>query len=195
MTHEHDPIALFRSWYEEASMAAVDKPHAMSLSTVGADGRPATRIVLLSTFDERGFVFHTNYDSRKGGEIAHSPQVALLFWWDPLGYQVRIEGPAAKTTPAESDAYFRSRPRGHQLAAWASDQSRVLAGREVLEARMAQLETEYEGRAVPRPPNWGGYRVLPEVMEFWQYRENRLHDRVRYRRESDGRWGSERLAP
>lgn len=190
-----DPLAQFRDWYDQACRAGIDKPHAMSLASVGAGGRPSCRVVLLSSFDARGFVFHTNYESRKGREIAHTPWVELVFWWDPLGYQVRIEGRAEKTRAAESDAYFAGRPRGSQIGAWASDQSRPIESYAVLVERMAALERQYQGQPVPRPPHWGGYRVVPDAFEFWENRENRLHDRVRYQRLPDGGWHSLYLAP
>lgn len=190
-----DPIARFRQWYDEACRAGIDKPHAMALASVDAAGNPACRMVLLSSFDERGFVFHTNYESNKGREIARHPQVALLFWWDPLGYQVRIEGRAEKTSATESDEYFARRPRGHQLSAWVSEQSRPIESRAELEQRLAALECEYAGRPVPRPPHWGGYRVAPQAIEFWENRDNRLHDRIRYERSGEGLWRAQRLAP
>jgi len=189
-----DPFDLFRAWYEEARSSSLALPDAMSLSTAGADGSPCARMVLLSSFDRRGFVFHTNYESRKGMELAACPKAALLFWWEPLNRQVRIEGTAERTAPEESDAYFAERPRGAQLGAWASDQSRLLAARETLEARMREIEGRYEGRPVPRPPNWGGYRVIPLVFEFWTGREDRLHDRIRFDRTPEG-WAGTRLYP
>lgn len=194
MKHVEDPLELFREWYAEARRSEIGKPHAMALATTGSDGRPATRMVLLSSFDERGFVFHTNDQSRKAEEIAGQPWVALLFWWDALGYQVRVEGRAAKTSPDEADAYFKRRPRGSQLSAWASEQSRVVAGREEVERRMGAFAEEYAQREVPRPPHWGGYRVYPEVLEFWREGDDRLHDRVRFRR-TERRWVREYLAP
>lgn len=190
-----DPIDLFRRWYADAVRAGAAKPNAMALATVGPAGRPSTRMVLLSTFDERGFVFHTNYRSRKGEEIAHQPLVSLVAWWDPLERQVRIEGRAEKTSAADSDAYFAGRPRGSQLGAWASDQSAVVPDRASLEARMAEAERKYAAEPVPRPPHWGGYRVVPDAIEFWEGRENRLHDRILYRRGDGGGWLVERLAP
>lgn len=190
-----DPIALFGTWYEQARGAAIDKPNAMALATAGSGGRPTLRVVLLSSHDARGFVFHTNYLSRKGADLAQSPAASLLFWWDPLGYQVRIDGTVERTTAAESDAYFAGRPRGAQIGAWASEQSRVIASRAALEARVIQIAARFDGQPVPRPPHWGGYRVLPEVMEFWQDRADRLHERARYERTPDGGWRVELLAP
>ncbi|HEY8554950.1 MAG TPA: pyridoxamine 5'-phosphate oxidase [Burkholderiales bacterium] len=190
-----DPIAIFAEWFEAASRCGVDKPNAMTLATTGASGQPTARVVLLSSFDERGFVFHTNYQSAKARDLEHEPRAALVFWWDPLGRQVRIEGRVERTSPAESDAYFARRPRGSQIGAWASDQSRPLASRAVLESRVRELEREYAGRPVPRPPHWGGYRLVPAAIEFWQDRENRLHERTRYERDAQGVWRSVILAP
>jgi pyridoxamine 5'-phosphate oxidase len=190
-----NPIAQFAEWFSRASSCGIDKPHAMTLATVGADGRASARMVLLSSFDERGFVFHTNYESEKARAIAGNPQVALVLWWDPLGYQVRIEGRAEKTSAAESDAYFAGRPRGSQLGAWASHQSEVIESRVVLEQRLHELEREHQGRPVPRPPHWGGYRVTPYAIEFWENRENRLHERLRFERVDNGVWRRQRLAP
>jgi pyridoxamine 5'-phosphate oxidase len=195
MQNSDDPIRIFRAWYEAAARAGIDKPNAMTLATTDADNRPRARVVLLSSYDERGFVFHTNYRSDKGEELARNPWASLVFWWDPLGYQVRIEGRVEPTTPAESDAYFARRPRGSQIGAWASEQSRALESRAALEARAHELERMYAGRAVPRPPHWGGYRVAPHCIEFWENRENRLHDRRCYRRAAGGIWQVQRLAP
>ena len=189
-----DPFDLFRGWYDEANRSSLPMSHAMSLSTVRADGSPASRMVLLSSFDARGFVFHTNYGSGKGGEISACPRTALLFWWEPLNRQVRIEGAVEKTAPEESDAYFAGRPRGAQIGAWASNQSRVLPFRETLEARVREIEARHKGGPVPRPPHWGGYRVIPRVFEFWMGRENRLHDRLRYERTAEG-WATTQLYP
>ena len=166
----------------------------MTLATATPDGRPSARVVLLKGFDERGFVFYTNYEGRKGEELEENPYCALVFYWAELERQVRVEGRVSRVPKRESDEYFGSRPRGSRLGAWASEQSRPVGGREVLEERLRVLEAEYEAREVPRPPFWGGYRVEPEVIEFWQGRENRLHDRLVYRR-SGGGWGRERLQP
>lgn len=190
-----DPIALFDTWYQQARAAGIDKPNAMALATAGSDGRPTLRMVLLSSHDARGFVFHTNYLSRKGADLAQSPAASLLFWWDPLGLQVRIDGTVERTTAAESDAYFAGRPRGAQIGAWASEQSRVIASRAALEARVIQIAARFDGQPVSRPPHWGGYRVVPQVMEFWQDRADRLHERARYERTPDGGWRVELLAP
>jgi len=188
-----DPFRQFDEWFEEAKRAGI-VAEAMTLATATADGAPSARMVLLKGADEEGFVFYTGYDSRKGGELAQNPRAALVFYWQPLGKQVRVEGPVERVSEAESAAYFATRPRGSQLAAWASEQSRPLGSREELERRYAQLEREYDGRDVPRPPHWGGYRLRPEAIEFWEHRENRLHDRVRYTRAREG-WQAERLSP
>lgn len=189
-----DPFDLFRIWYDEAGGSSLALPNAMSLSTARNNGTPASRMVLLSSYDRRGFVFHTNYESDKGGEIAACPRAALLFWWETLNRQVRIEGVVERTTAEESDAYFAGRPRGAKIGAWASDQSRVLPLRETLEARVREIEALHEGTPVPRPPHWGGYRVTPSSFEFWAGRENRLHDRIRYER-GPGGWAAVRLFP
>ncbi|MDQ3792572.1 MAG: pyridoxamine 5'-phosphate oxidase [Actinomycetota bacterium] len=189
-----DPIAQFRRWFDDALAAGLREPNAMTLATATPDGRPSARVVLLKGFDERGFVFYTNYEGRKGEELEENPYCALVFYWAELERQVRVEGRVSRVPKRESDEYFGSRPRGSRLGAWASEQSRPVGGREVLEERLRVLEAEYEAREVPRPPFWGGYRVEPEVIEFWQGRENRLHDRLVYRR-SGGGWGRERLQP
>jgi pyridoxamine 5'-phosphate oxidase len=189
-----DPLLLFREWFDEAARAGVSVPEAMTLATATTAGAPSARMVLLKGADENGFVFYTGYDSRKGGELAQNPRAALVFYWQPVGKQVRVEGPVERVSEAESAAYFETRPRGSQLAAWASQQSRPLASREELERRYAELEREYEGRDVPLPPHWGGYRLRPEAIEFWEHHENRLHDRLRYTRAREG-WQTERLAP
>jgi pyridoxamine 5'-phosphate oxidase len=189
-----DPIEQFRRWFDEAIAADLHEPNAMTLATATPDGRPSARIVLLKGFDGRGFVFYTNYEGRKGGELAANPRAAIVFYWAEFQRQVRIEGRVSRVADRESDAYFAGRPRGSQLGAWASEQSRTVRDRGVLEERLRELEVGYEGREVPRPPFWGGYRVEPETIEFWQGRENRLHDRLVYRY-SDGLWRRERLQP
>jgi pyridoxamine 5'-phosphate oxidase len=192
-----DPTEQFRKWFEEAVAANLYEPNAMTLATSTPDGRPSARVVLLKGFDERGFVFYTNYEGRKARELEKNPNCALVFYWGELERQVRVEGRAGRVSKGESDVYYGSRPRGSQLGAWASAQSRPAPDREALEERLRGLEAEYEGRReVPRPPFWGGYRIVPEEMEFWQGRENRLHDRLLYRRrESGGGWRIERLQP
>lgn len=190
-----DPIAQFAAWFDQAMNAAVIDPNAMTLATATPEGRPSARIVLLKGFDEGGFVFFTNYDSRKGEELAANPWAALVFWWSELDRQVRIEGRVTKVTPDESTVYFQSRPRGSQIGAWASPQSRVIPSREVLEAELAAIEARYGDGPIERPPHWGGYRVDPVEVEYWQGRPSRLHDRIRYRRAGDGGWRIERLAP
>jgi len=189
-----DPIVQFHGWFEKVIDAGLHEPNAMILDNDTDDGRNSVRTVLLKGYDERGFVFYTNYEGRKAEELEANPMCALLFYWGELERQVRIEGRASRLPGEESDAYFLSRPRGSRLGAWASEQSRPVEDRSVLEERVRTLEAEYEGREIPRPPFWGGYRVEPEVMEFWQGRENRLHDRLVYRR-TGGEWRVERLQP
>jgi len=190
-----DPIEQFRRWFDETLAADLHEPNAMTLAAAAPDGRPSARIVLLKGFDERGFVFYTNYEGRKSQELEANPYAALVFYWGELERQVRIEGRVSRVSEEESDAYFAGRPRGSQLGAWVSEQSRPVRDRGSLEERLRELEAEYEGREVPRPPFWGGYRVEPEIIEFWQGRENRLHDRLRYRRSESGGWERERLQP
>lgn len=191
-----DPIARFLALYEEALRAYPETFNAMTLSTVGADGRPSSRVVLLKAADARGFVFYTNLRSRKGRELGQNPYAALCFWWPALEYQVRVEGPAAQVPDEEADAYFASRPRGSQVGAWASDQSETLERREALEERVAELERQFESREVPRPPHWSGLRVVPDRVEFWKNRQSRLHDRELYTRASeDAPWQVTRLYP
>ena len=189
-----DPIVQFHGWFEKVVDADLHEPNAMTLATATRDGRPSARVVLLKGYDERGFVFYTNYEGRKAGELEANPTCALLFYWGALERQIRIEGRASRLSGEESDAYFSSRPRGSRLGAWASQQSLPVEDRSVLEQRVRELEAEYEGREIPRPPFWGGYRVEPEVIEFWQGRESRLHDRLVYHRYRGG-WEIERLQP
>src|SRR4051794_40279453 len=188
-----EPVALFREWLSAAAAAALAEVNAMVVSTVGDTGTPSSRMVLCKVADERGFVFFTNYNSRKARELAAHPAVSLLFPWHPLGRQVRVEGSAGRVGDAESDAYFAGRPRGAQLSAWASAQSDVLEDRAALELRATELAKQYVD-TVPRPPHWGGIRVVPEAVEFWQGRRDRLHDRLVYRRRGAG-WDVVRLQP
>lgn len=191
----HDPFALFRRWFDQAVAAGVFEPNAFTLATCTPDGAPSARAVLLKGLDERGFTFFTNYDSRKGHEMAANPRVALVFPWHALERQVRVEGTVEIVTAAESDDYFVNRPLGSRLGAWASSQSAVISGREYLEQRHAELMAKYPDGNVPRPPNWGGYRVLPTVFEFWQGRPSRLHDRIRFALTPAGSWTRDRLSP
>ena len=190
-----NPFRQFEQWFQEAEAAKVPEPNAMTLATAGRDGRPSARTVLLKGCDGRGFVFYTNYESRKGRELDANPHATLLFPWVAMERQVIIEGPLARVSREESEAYFHSRPRASQLAAWASPQSTAIAGRAVIEESYRVIAKKYEGREVPLPPNWGGFRLGPETVEFWQGRRSRLHDRLRYRRETGGDWVIERLAP
>ncbi len=191
-----NPIRQFQVWIDEVRANAVSEQDAisMTLATASKDGNPDARIVLLKSFDDRGFVFYTNYQSRKANELSENPRACLLFYWPQVWRQVRIEGTVEKISEEESDAYFQSRPLGSKLGAWASNQSEVVASRETLETRFAELQKQF-GEQVPRPPHWGGYRVKPIAMEFWQGQENRLHDRLRYRLRENGSWLIERLAP
>jgi pyridoxamine 5'-phosphate oxidase len=189
------PFVQFRRWFDEAAAEGVRAPEAAAVATATADGAPSVRMVLVKQADESGFVFFSNYESRKGDELAANPHGALLFYWDALGRQVRIEGPVTRTSAEESAAYVRSRARGSQLSALASQQSRPIESRAALERRVAELAALHEGEELPLPGAWGGYRLTPEVFEFWQHREDRLHDRLHYRKDSDGRWALERLSP
>lgn len=190
---ENDPIAQFAKWYQRACEVVKPLPDAAALATATHAGHPTARMVLLKEFDTRGFVFYTNYRSRKGRELARNARASLLCYWGALERQVRIDGRVARLSAQESDAYFVTRPRGNQLSAWASNQSAVVAGRGALERRFAAFARKYPG-AVPRPPHWGGYRLVPDAIEFWQGREDRLHDRILYRRTRGG-WKIERIAP
>ncbi|ETW98629.1 pyridoxamine 5'-phosphate oxidase [Candidatus Entotheonella palauensis] len=190
-----DPIAEFTDWFEAAKAAGASRPDAMVLATATEAGVPSARMVFLRGFDARGWVFYTNYESRKGQEMKANPAAALMFYWDAISRSVRVEGQVEKTTTEESERYFGGRPRDSQLGAWASQQSRVIAGREVLDERMAQLSHDFCDRDVTLPPFWGGYRVVPERIEFWISRPSRLHDRFCYRKQADGTWKIVRLSP
>ncbi len=189
-----DPFEQFRAWLDDALHAEkIVEPNAMTVATAGANGRPSARVVLLRQWDARGFVFYTNYESRKGADLTVHPYAALLFWWGALERQIRIEGTVERVLDIESDAYFASRPRGHRLSAWASHQSAVVPDRETLQRAMDDADARFSGD-VPRPPFWGGYRVVPDRFEFWQGRPNRVHDRIAYERSPDG-WTLARLSP
>jgi len=189
-----DPFAQFDAWFQEAAAAEPTLPEAMTLATVSADGRPSTRLVLLKGHDPRGFVFYTNFNSAKGQELLSNPNASLCFHWKTLRRQVRIDGPAVPVSDEEADAYFASRPRGSQIGAWASEQSAPVESRTVLEDRVRDLEEEYDGRDVPRPPHWSGFRLAPTRIEFWTDRPDRLHDRQLFARDGDG-WREARLQP
>jgi pyridoxamine 5'-phosphate oxidase len=188
-----DPLVQFGRWFDDAA-TVVASPEAMAVATASREGRPSVRMVLLKAVGEAGFVFHTNFDSRKGGELSDNPHAALLFYWEPQGRQVRIEGSVERVGDDESDAYFATRPRGGQISALASSQSEGIDSRRSLDAQVDRMTAEYAGREVPRPPWWGGFRVRPDLYEFWQNRNDRLHDRLRYAR-VDGGWHISRLQP
>jgi pyridoxamine 5'-phosphate oxidase len=189
-----DPFLQFERWFKTVHDAQTDEVNAMTLATVGADGQPRARVVLLKEVDDKGLVFFTNYESQKGQDLAHHPKASILFFWPAVERQIRIEGVVEKIDAMRSEAYFASRPRGSRLGAWSSRQSQVIASREVLEQAFEQVEARYHDQQIPMPPFWGGYRLIPHQFEFWQGRSNRLHDRLRYRLE-DQRWVLERLSP
>jgi pyridoxamine 5'-phosphate oxidase len=189
-----DPIAQFDRWWNLVLALDRNDPNAVVLATATPDGKPSARVVLMKGVVDSGFVFYTNYDGRKGRELIANPRAALCFHWDELGKQIRVEGSVTKVSRRESAAYFRSRPRGSQVGAWASPQSSVIPDRSVLERRVEEIEAEFQGREVDLPPHWGGFRIEPETVEFWQSRKSRLHDRLRYRRVGQ-KWTIERLAP
>lgn len=194
MFDNHDPIQLFSEWFEQAKQTTLPEPAAMILATVSPEGKPSARVVLLKGFDVRGFAFYTNLQSRKSTELQTNPNAALCFYWPPLAKQVRVEGTVQKVSDEEADAYFSTRPRGAQIGAWASRQSAELAQRRELEARVKALEEKFSGMKVPRPPFWSGYRLMPERIEFWQSREDRLHDRVVFVRKGE-EWVKSLLYP
>jgi len=190
-----NPFAQFGRWFADARATQQPLPEAMTLATATTDGAVSARVVLLKSFDEHGFVFFTNYNSLKGAQLHENARAALVFWWPPLERQVRIEGAVCRVTEQESDDYWATRPRGSQLGAWASEQSKVLAGRGDLDERFEELSATYADRPIPRPPHWGGYRVIPTLLEFWQGRADRMHDRFRYRLRDAKDWVIERLSP
>ncbi|QSJ17096.1 pyridoxamine 5'-phosphate oxidase [Nostoc sp. UHCC 0702] len=190
-----NPFIQFKKWFDQALAAQLPEPNAMTIATAMPDGKPSARMVLLKDFDERGFVFFTNYNSRKGQELAENPQASLVFWWAELERQVRISGHVEKVSENESDKYFDSRPANSRLGAWVSNQSEVIESGEVLQQRMQEFQSKYENQEIPRPPHWGGLRVIPAEIEFWQGRPSRLHDRLLYTRSIDGNWKIERLSP
>jgi pyridoxamine 5'-phosphate oxidase len=189
------PVIQFKTWFDQALAAKLPEPNAMTVATTTPDGQPSARMVLLKDFDHRGFVFFTNYNSRKGKELAANPQATLVFWWAELERQVRISGSVEQVSSRESDQYFDSRPHQSRLSAWVSHQSEVVASREDLEYRLQEFQQKYANEEIPRPPHWGGLRVLPTEIEFWQGRPSRLHDRLLYMRLNDGSWKIERLSP
>jgi len=192
---ENSPLKQFEAWYKQTIGAKIHEPGAMSLATVDTDGQPWQRIVLLKLFDEKGFVFFTNYESRKAQQIAVNPNVSLLFPWHALGRQVKLTGEAERISSAESLKYFATRPRGSQIGAWASGQSQIISSRSILESMVDSMKQKYADKEIPLPPFWGGYRVKPKTFEFWQARDNRLHDRFIYQKDEAGEWISDRLAP
>lgn len=193
---ETNPIVQFERWFKDAQAAQIKEPNAMVLATATPDARPSARVVLLKEVSDLGFVFYTNYTSRKAEDLETNPRCALTFYWGELERQVRVEGEARRSSREQSEAYFRTRPKGSKLGAWASHQSKLLLNRQVLETRLAELQARYADRdEIPAPEFWGGYCVLPQSVEFWQGRPNRLHDRIRYRRKGESEWVIERLSP
>jgi pyridoxamine 5'-phosphate oxidase len=190
-----DPVEQFARWWDNAVESSIDEMNAMTLATSDANGNPSARVVLLKGFDSKGFVFYTNYESRKGSELDQNPRACLVFYWKELERQVRIEGKVSRIDPADSDAYFHSRPEGSRLGAWASPQSKVISGRQELDLLQHRAEERFAGREIPRPSHWGGYLVSPHLVEFWQGRPSRLHDRIVYQLMEKGGWKKERLAP
>lgn len=191
----NDPLTFFHKWFSEAQNANVDEVNAMTLATVDSNNRPHARIVLLKGLDNEGFTFFTNYDSDKGHHLAQNPNAALVFFWKELERQVRIEGKIVRVTPAESDQYFHSRPAGSRLGAWASPQSHIIPDRKVLEENVLNFQQKFPGNDIPRPENWGGYRLIPDYLEFWQGRSSRLHDRIVFKKQTPGSWEKYRIAP
>ena len=189
-----DPFRQFEKWFNEAIDAEITEVNAMFIATCGKNGMPAVRTVLLKEFDPRGFSFYTNYSSRKGNDLSYNPKASALFFWKELERQIRIEGTTEKVTRSESEEYFHSRPAGSQIAAMTSEQSKVISGRNILDNKFRELTKQYEGKIIPLPDNWGGYRIIPERIEFWQGRKNRLHDRILYTKENE-EWKTERLSP
>ena len=190
-----DPMKQFEKWWQDVLGSTIEEVNAMTLATANKNGRPSARIVLLKGFAKDGFIFFTNYESHKGSELLENPQASLVFFWKELERQVRIEGMAEKISGKESDAYFSSRPEGSKIGAWASPQSKVIASREIIEANVTATEKKFTGAAIQRPPHWGGYIIKPAVIEFWQGRPSRLHDRIQYSKQENGNWKIERLAP
>lgn len=192
---EVNPIKQFDRWWQDAIASDIDEVNALTLATTSSDGKPSARIVLLKGYDSNGFVFFTNYESRKGKELAENPAGCMIFFWKELERQVRIDGTINKVSEAESDAYFFSRPAGSQVGAWVSPQSTVIESRDIIEQRLQQFQQQFAESPITRPPHWGGYQLVPEAIEFWQGRPSRLHDRLRYTRQEDQQWKMERLAP
>ncbi len=191
-----DPFTQFQGWFDAANAADVPEPNAMVVATASAEGRPSSRVVLMRGFDPKGFVFYTNYESRKGNDLAANPYASCVWFWQGMERQIRVEGSVEKVDPAESDDYWRGRPRNSKLGAWVSDQSQAVESRRALETELEGLKQRFPGEEIPRPPHWGGFRVVPTVVEFWQGRRSRLHDRIVYRRaDRDAPWQIVRLAP